>query len=68
MKQRELNLDYPWVISIVLPEGRKPVGLARHLNQQDAESHLRFLQKYVKDEIFTISFDLVSKEAECSYY
>lgn len=67
MNQRELNLSYPWVISMVLPEGRKPVDLARHLNRQDAESHLRFLQKYVKDELFVLAFDLVTKEVECSY-
>ena len=48
---------YVWTIAIALPDARQRT-IARFCNRQDAEDHLRVLQRFVPSAQFEIVFNL----------
>jgi putative acetyltransferase len=52
----EENLNRPWAIVRILPKAQRYV-VARFRNRQDADDHLRVLQRFIPAAIFEIVFD-----------
>lgn len=57
------NFNRPWAIVRILPKAQRYV-VARFRNRQDADDHLRVLQRFIPAAIFEIVFD-PSDETEC---
>jgi hypothetical protein len=47
---------HPWTIVCILPKARHQI-VARFYNRQDAQDHLRFLQRFMPASVFEIVFD-----------
>ncbi len=50
------NLNRPWAIVRILPKAQRYV-VARFRNRQDADDHLRVLQRFIPAATFEIVFD-----------
>ncbi len=51
------TLNRPWAIARILPDARHYI-VARFFNRQDANDHLRFLQRFIPAAEFEIVFDI----------
>ncbi len=61
MTNREILIteDYtrPWALMRLLPKCQR-YTVARFFNRQDADNHLRFLDRYMPEAKFEVLFDL----------
>ncbi|NEP49173.1 MAG: hypothetical protein F6K65_10240 [Moorea sp. SIO3C2] len=61
MTNREILIteDYtrPWALMRLLPKCQR-YTVARFFNRQDADNHLRFLDRYMPEAKFEVVFDL----------
>ncbi len=55
------NLNRPWAIARILPDARHYI-VARFVHRQDANDHLRFLQRFIPAADFEIVFDVPDEQ------
>jgi hypothetical protein len=55
------NLNRPWAIARILPDARHYI-VARFVHRQDANDHLRFLQRFIPAAEFEIVFDVPNEQ------
>ncbi len=55
--QHKENLTHPWAILRLLPDARR-YTVARFVNRQDAQDHVRFLHRFMPAADFEVVFDM----------